>query len=202
MSERATEAASSGRLGPLGRPSPASGRLQPPPRPSGPRRRPVSFPDPEPTRPAGVLSPLTSARASPPPELPPPLPRRPGFLRGLPKRGSVVAAAGTSGRERTWGGSRAGDRLPRRPPRLQMRKLRRGPLAGSRRPPLASRALGCSISSFLAEGRIDRSVWGCLWLLSRKSSRGSGLVNGVFCFFFQFPPFQGEDALLQQPGVL
>ena len=51
-------------------------------------------------------------------------------------------------------------------------------------------------------GCIGRSVLECLWLQSRKSSRGSALVNGVLCFFFQFPPFQGEDAFTQQPGVL
>lgn len=40
----------------------------------------------------------------------------PGFLRGLPSRGSLVAAAGTSGGARTWGESRAGNRLRLRSP--------------------------------------------------------------------------------------
>lgn len=61
---------------------------------------------------------------------------------------------------------------------------------------LASRALGCNISH-RAMGCIDGSVLGCLWLPSRKSSLGSGLVNAVFCFFFHLPPFPGSGWLLQ-----
>lgn len=54
-----------------------------------------------------------------------------------------------------------------------------------------------------ALGRLDGSVLGCVWLLSRKSSRGSGLANGVFClFFFQFSPFQGEHGFYATPSAL
>lgn len=42
--------------------------------------------------------------------------------------------------------------------------------------------------------RLDGSgFWGCLRLRSRKSKQLGvlALFNGVFCFFFQFPPFPG-----------